>query len=82
MKIFIRYSFSIFMALSFTGGAFAQQVAPNAEPASELLDKEAIAKKLANPIANMISVPLQYQFSRQKSGWIRANLVVPTGGSI
>ena len=64
MKIFIRYSFSIFMALSFTGGAFAQQVAPNAEPASELLDKEAIAKKLANPIANMISVPLQYQFSR------------------
>ena len=28
------------------------------------VDKVGIAKKLANPIANMISVPLQYQFSR------------------
>ena len=28
------------------------------------LDKVGIAKKLANPIANMISVPLQYEFSR------------------
>ena len=28
------------------------------------VDKVGIAKKLANPIANMISVPLQYEFSR------------------
>jgi hypothetical protein len=45
--------------------AFAQEVKPGTAPAaSGDIDKVGIAKKLANPIANMISVPLQYQFSR------------------
>jgi hypothetical protein len=45
--------------------AFAQEVKPGTAPAaSGDIDKVGIAKKLANPIANMISVPLQYEFSR------------------
>lgn len=53
------------VATLFTSAAFAQEVKPSAAPAaSGDIDKVGIAKKLANPIANMISVPLQYQFSR------------------
>jgi hypothetical protein len=45
--------------------AFAQVAKPGAAPAAGGdVDKVGIAKKLANPIANMISVPLQYEFSR------------------
>jgi hypothetical protein len=34
------------------------------QPAKKEVDKADIAKKLANPIANMMSVPFQYEFSR------------------
>jgi hypothetical protein len=43
---------------------FAQQATSNTSIAPGAVDKVGIAKKLANPIANMISVPLQYEFSR------------------
>jgi hypothetical protein len=48
----------------FTGAAFSQQATSNTSIAPAAVDKVGIAKKLANPIANMISVPLQYEFSR------------------
>jgi hypothetical protein len=44
--------------------ALAQQATSNTSIAPAAVDKVGIAKKLANPIANMISVPLQYEFSR------------------
>ena len=48
------------LAVTLSGVIYAQE---NKSPSGEV-DKEGIAKKLANPIANMISVPLQYEFSR------------------
>jgi hypothetical protein len=53
------------LVATLSGAAFAQEVKPGTTPAAKGdIDKVGIAKKLANPIANMISVPLQYEFSR------------------
>jgi len=53
----------IALAATLSTGVFAQESAASAGTAGAV-DKVGIAKKLANPIANMISVPLQYEFSR------------------
>ena len=42
----------------------AEKAGSVSEAAKPAVDSVEIAKKLANPIANMISVPLQYEFSR------------------
>jgi hypothetical protein len=56
---------TLLVATLSASAAFAQVAKPSATPAAGGdIDKVGIAKKLANPIANMISVPLQYEFSR------------------
>ena len=64
INIFSAITAAILTA-TLSGAVFAQGLKPGATPsAGGDIDKVDIAKKLANPIANMISVPLQYQFSR------------------
>ena len=54
---------SIALAVTLSAVVFAQEGSTFGGAAGSI-DKVGIAKKLANPIANMISMPLQYQFSR------------------
>ena len=65
MNTFNTIKAAVLVAALSISTAFAQEVKPGTAPAaSGDIDKVGIAKKLANPIANMISVPLQYEFSR------------------
>jgi hypothetical protein len=65
MNTFSTIKFAVLVATLSASAVFAQVAKPGAAPAAGGdIDKVGIAKKLANPIANMISVPLQYEFSR------------------
>ncbi|QWE16218.1 hypothetical protein [Polynucleobacter sp. AP-Nino-20-G2] len=76
MKLFAQSLATSLLAISFACPALAQEmdtraatinaekIAAVSPPTEPVVDTVGIAKKLANPIANMISVPLQYQFSR------------------
>ena len=75
MHIILKKHPLALLATALTGAAFAQEIPARAgtiaaEKSGALaaskpaVDSVEIAKKLANPIANMISVPLQYEFSR------------------
>jgi hypothetical protein len=65
MNTFNTIKAAFLVATLSASAAFAQVAKPATAPAAGgVVDKVGIAKKLANPIANMISVPLQYEFSR------------------
>ena len=75
MKNILHIAALALLTFSIASPAVAQDI-PTRVGTSELIkqgavaaphkdvDKEDIAKKLSNPIANMISMPLQYEFSR------------------
>lgn len=74
MKTMSKIIYATLLVASFISSAVSQELparvgtrelqASGALPPPKAVDTVDIAKKLANPIANMISVPLQYEFSR------------------
>ncbi len=74
MKPTLKIISAALLDAAFIAPIFAQEIparagtrelqASGSLPPPKAVDSVEIAKKLANPIANMILVPLQYQFSR------------------
>jgi len=65
MNTFNTIKSAVLVATLSASAVFAQVAKPGTAPAAGGdIDKVGIAKKLANPIANMISVPFQYEYSR------------------